>query len=88
MMMLVIIITIVFYSLVKHKEANLISGKNVLECEQFDVYNLATLVFDHADILAASLNDLKYKARHESTGFNLLPESLFCLSYKRFIKQY
>ncbi|WP_076420550.1 NUDIX domain-containing protein [Colwellia sp. UCD-KL20] len=73
------IITIVFYSLVRHEETNLINGENAFECEWFDVYDLPPLMFDHADILAAGLNYLKYKVRHEPVGFNLLPEKFTLL---------
>lgn len=73
------IITIAFYSLIRHEETNLISGENALECEWFDVYNLPELMFDHADILTAALNYLKYKVRHEPIGFNLLPEKFTLL---------
>ena len=73
------IITIAFYSLVRYEETNLVGGENVLECEWFDVYDLPTLIFDHADILAAGLNYLKYKVRHEPIGFNLLPEKFTLL---------
>lgn len=73
------IITIVFYSLVRHEETNLISGENAFGCEWFDVYDLPPLMFDHADILAAGLNYLKYKVRHEPIGFNLLPEKFTLL---------
>lgn len=73
------IITIAYYSLVRHEETNLISGENALECEWFDVYNLPELMFDHSDILLAGLNFLKYKVRHEPIGFNLLPEKFTLL---------
>jgi hypothetical protein len=73
------IITIVYNSLVRHEETNLISGENALQCEWFDVYNLPTLMFDHAKILAAGLESLKYKVRHEPIGFNLLPEKFTLL---------
>ncbi|MGJ8693577.1 MAG: NUDIX hydrolase [Thalassotalea sp.] len=73
------IITIAYYSLVRHEETNLIRGENALECEWFDVYNVPELMFDHSDILLAGLNFLKYKVRHEPIGFNLLPEKFTLL---------
>lgn len=73
------IITIVYYSLVRYEETNLISGENAFECEWFDVYDLPKLMFDHSDILVAGLNYLKYKVRHEPIGFNLLPEKFTLL---------
>lgn len=73
------IITIVYYSLVRHEETKLISGENAFECEWFDVYDLPNLMFDHGDILAAGLNYLKYIVRHEPIGFNLLPEKFTLL---------
>ncbi|MDO7083529.1 NUDIX domain-containing protein [Pseudocolwellia sp. AS88] len=73
------IITIVYYSLVRYEETALISGENALLCEWFDVYDLPKLMFDHSDILAAGLNYLKYKVRHEPIGFNLLPEKFTLL---------
>ncbi|MCI2283529.1 NUDIX domain-containing protein [Colwellia sp. MSW7] len=73
------IITIVYYSLVRHEETKLITGENAFECEWFDVYDLPNLMFDHGDILAAGLNYLKYIVRHEPIGFNLLPEKFTLL---------
>jgi hypothetical protein len=73
------IITIVYYSLVRHEETNLISGENAIQCEWFDVYNVPKLMFDHEKILAAGLEFLKYKVRHEPVGFNLLPEKFTLL---------
>jgi hypothetical protein len=73
------IITIVYYSLVRHEETNLISGENAMECEWFDVYKLPELMFDHSNILKAGLDFLKYKVRHEPIGFNLLPEKFTLL---------
>lgn len=73
------IITIVYYSLIRYEETNLIRGENALECEWFNVYDLPPLMFDHSDILAAGLNYIKYKVRHEPIGFNLLPEKFTLL---------
>ena len=73
------IITIVYYSLVRFEETNLISGENAIECEWFDVYDLPPLMFDHAEIMQAGMDYLKYKVRHEPVGFNLLPEKFTLL---------
>lgn len=73
------IITIVYYSLVRHEETNLIGGENAIECQWFDVYDLPKLIFDHYEILMEGLNFLKYKVRHEPVGFNLLPEKFTLL---------
>ncbi|WP_165734879.1 NUDIX domain-containing protein [Pseudoalteromonas sp. C8] len=73
------IITIVYYSLVRFEETNLVSGDNALECEWFDVNSVPALMFDHADILKSGLNYLRYKVRHEPIGFSLLPEKFTLL---------
>jgi len=85
------IITIVYYSLVRFDETNLVRGSNTLECDWFDVYDVPELVFDHSTILASGLTHLKYKVRHEPIGFNLLPEKFTLLElqeiYEAIIKQ-
>ena len=85
------IITIVYYSLVRFDETNLVRGSNTLECDWFDVYNVPELVFDHSKILASGLTHLKYKVRHEPIGFNLLPEKFTLLKlqelYEAILKQ-
>lgn len=73
------IITIVYYSLVRYEETNLVSGDNAIECEWFDVNNVPPLMFDHAEILASGLDYLRYKVRHEPIGFSLLPEKFTLL---------
>jgi hypothetical protein len=73
------IITIVYYSLVRFEETNLVSGDNALECEWFDVNQVPALIFDHADILKSGLSYLRYKVRHEPIGFSLLPEKFTLL---------
>ena len=73
------IVTVVYYSLVRHEETTLINGENVLECQWFDVYDLPLLMFDHAEILQCGLDYLKYKVRHEPIGFSLLPEKFTLL---------
>jgi len=73
------IITVVYYSLIRYEETNIILGENAITSEWFDVYDLPELMFDHADILSAGLDFLKYKVRHEPIGFNLLPEKFTLL---------
>lgn len=73
------IITIVYYSLVRFEETNLVSGDNALECEWFDVNQVPALIFDHTDILKSGLSYLRYKVRHEPIGFSLLPEKFTLL---------
>jgi hypothetical protein len=73
------IITVVYYSLIRYEETNVILGENAITSEWFDVYDLPELMFDHADILSAGLDFLKYKVRHEPIGFNLLPEKFTLL---------
>jgi hypothetical protein len=73
------IITVVYYSLIRYEETNIILGENAITSEWFDVYDVPDLMFDHADILSAGLDFLKYKVRHEPIGFNLLPEKFTLL---------
>ena len=73
------IITVVYYSLIRYEETNIILGENAITSEWFDVYDLPELMFDHTDILSAGLDFLKYKVRHEPIGFNLLPEKFTLL---------
>lgn len=73
------IITVVYYSLVRMEETNIIQGDNTHEVAWFDVKDLPELIFDHNEILQTSLEHLKYKVRHEPIGFSLLPEKFTLL---------
>lgn len=73
------IITVVYYSLVRLEETNIIQGENTHEVAWFDVKALPELIFDHDEIVKASLEHLKYKVRHEPIGFSLLPEKFTLL---------
>lgn len=73
------IITIAYYAFVRMNEVNIIHGENTHEVAWFDVKQLPELIFDHKQIIVASLEHLKYKVRHEPIGFSLLPEKFTLL---------
>ncbi|WP_016953948.1 NUDIX hydrolase [Catenovulum agarivorans] len=68
------IITVAYYAFVRKDEVNIVHGDNTHEVAWFDVKKLPDLIFDHKEIIVASLAHLKYKVRHEPIGFSLLPE--------------
>ncbi len=73
------IVTVVYYSLVRMEEVNIVQGENTLEVAWFDVKTLPELIFDHNEIVDSCLSHLKYKVRHEPIGFSLLPEKFTLL---------
>ena len=73
------IITIAYYSLVRHDETLATLGNQTTQVNWFNIHKLPELVFDHKDIITAGLEHLKYKVRHEPVGFSLLPEKFTLL---------
>ena len=73
------IITIAYYSLVRHSETQPVLSNQTTEINWFTIHKLPELVFDHQQIIAAGLAHLKYKVRHEPIGFSLLPEKFTLL---------
>jgi len=73
------IITIAYYSLVRHDETLATLGNQTTQVNWFNIHQLPELVFDHKDIITAGIEHLRYKVRHEPVGFSLLPEKFTLL---------
>ncbi len=77
------VITVAYYALVNlsdHKVAAATDAENVA---WFEVHDVPTLAFDHANILAAALERLKAKVRYEPLGFELLPKKFSLTQLQR-----
>jgi len=67
------IITIAYYALVKPDNYKLFQETDASDIQWIDVYKLPQLLFDHSEIIEATLKHLRRKVRIEPIGFNLLP---------------
>jgi len=72
-------ITVAYFALVPATAIQPHAGSDATEARWWSVYDLPTLAFDHADILAYALQRLRYKLEYTAVGFELLPET-FVLS--------
>lgn len=73
------VITIAFFALVKPEDYHLIPGFTAADARWFGLQDVPNLPYDHNEILAFSMERLRYKVRHEPIGFNLLPEKFTLL---------
>jgi len=72
-------ITVAYFALVPAHTVRPRAGDDAAEARWWSVYDLPSLAFDHADILAYALQRLRYKLEYTAVGFELLPET-FTLS--------
>ncbi len=73
------VVTVAYYALVKMADHRVKAATDASDAAWFPVDELPSLAFDHAQIVAASLQRLKGKVRYEPIGFELLAEK-FTLS--------
>jgi 8-oxo-dGTP diphosphatase len=73
------VITVAYFALVPADAVQPHAGHDAAEARWWSVYDLPSLAFDHADILAYALQRLRYKLEYTAVGFELLPEA-FTLS--------
>lgn len=73
------VITIGYYALIKGEDFNLKAGFTAAEVRWYKIDNVPDLIYDHNEILQASLNHLREKVRRAPIGFNLLPEKFTLL---------
>lgn len=67
------VISTTYYSLISVNEFELESVEKY-DAHWFDFDEIPELIFDHGEMVIDAINQLKYKARHQPIGFNLLPE--------------
>jgi 8-oxo-dGTP diphosphatase len=68
------VISIAFYVLVKPEDYALCASSDASDASWFSLNALPPLAFDHPEILAAALRQLREKACTEPVGFELLPD--------------
>lgn len=66
------VITVVYYALLRADELRLVAGDDAAESAWFPVDALPPLAFDHAHILAYTLERLRGKLEYTTIGFQLL----------------
>ncbi|MCF4101107.1 NUDIX domain-containing protein [Gillisia sp. M10.2A] len=73
------VITIGYYALVKREDYNVKAGFTASDAKWFKIKDVPDLIYDHNDIFAFSLKNLRNKVRQAPIGFNLLPEKFTLL---------
>lgn len=73
------VITVGYYALIKLGDFNVKAGFTASEARWYSVKDIPELIYDHNEILEASLNRLRGKVRRAPIGFNLLPEKFTLL---------
>ena len=73
------VITVTYFALVPADAVQPHAGHDTADARWWSVYDLPSLAFDHAVILAYALQRLRYKLEYTAVGFELLPE-VFTLS--------
>lgn len=81
------VITIGYYALINSENFNIKAGFTASEAKWVKVNEIPDLIYDHNEILEASLNRLRGKVRREPIGFNLLPEKFTLLQLMELYQQ-
>lgn len=68
------VITVAYYALVNLKDHKLEAATDARAAAWFELDDLPTLAFDHAEILQMAQERLQGKVRYQPIGFELLPE--------------
>ncbi|WP_338872217.1 NUDIX domain-containing protein [Spirosoma sp. SC4-14] len=66
-------VSVAYFSLVKVADYES-KISETFQARWFSIYNLPTLLFDHADMVDLAIKRLRYKAAQHPIGFELLPE--------------
>ncbi|MDN5288128.1 MAG: hydrolase [Mucilaginibacter sp.] len=66
------IISVAYFGLVKSGDFSLFASSDAVEAAWFNIYNLPTLAFDHAEIVNKAVTRLRAKITYEPIGFELL----------------
>lgn len=73
------VITIGYFALIKREDFKLRAGFTASEVKWFKLKEIPNLIYDHNEILQASLEHLRGKVRRAPVGFNLLPKKFTLL---------
>lgn len=73
------VITVGYYALINREDFNVKAGFTASEAKWYKVKEIPELIYDHNEILQASLNRLRGKVKRAPIGFNLLPEKFTLL---------
>ena len=73
------VITIGYYALIKREDYNVKAGFTASDAKWYKINNIPNLIYDHNDILAYSIKNLRNRVRQAPIGFNLLPEKFTLL---------
>lgn len=68
------VVTLSYFSLVNPAHYEINAGKDAESVEWVTINELPKLVFDHTEITKRALEQLRFKARYEPIGFELLPK--------------
>jgi 8-oxo-dGTP diphosphatase len=73
------VVTIGYYTLVNKEDYSVQASNSVIEAKWYKINAIPNLIFDHNEILAYSLQQLRNRVRQAPIGFNLLPEKFTLL---------
>ena len=73
------VVTIAYYALVRPEHYKLVAGFTAADVRWELLSNCKGLIYDHDDILSATLENLKEKVVRDPVGFNLLPSKFTLL---------
>lgn len=73
------VITIGYYALIKRENYNIQPGFTASDAKWYKINQIPDLIYDHSEILAYSLKQLRERVRQAPIGFNLLPEKFTLL---------
>lgn len=73
------VVSVAYYALVKMSDHKVQAATDARDAAWFGVHDVASLAFDHAEILQMALERLRGKLRYQPIGFELLPKK-FTLS--------
>ncbi|WP_235890152.1 NUDIX hydrolase [Flavobacterium gawalongense] len=73
------VITIGYYALVNREKYNVNASFTTSHAKWYKIKDIPDLIYDHNEILAFSLKQLRNRVRQAPIGFNLLPEKFTLL---------
>ncbi|UBZ05603.1 NUDIX domain-containing protein [Salegentibacter mishustinae] len=73
------VITVGYYALINREAFNVKAGFTASEAKWYGIKDIPELIYDHNEILQASLTRLRGKVKRAPIGFNLLPEKFTLL---------
>ena len=81
------VVSVAYYALISLQRHRLRASTDASDAQWFDLSDLPSLGFDHAEILNCAINRLRGKIRYEPIGFELLPETFTLSQLQRLYEQ-